>query len=144
MHSFLHAVARMKTQLNEIARTVIDCAVAVHRELGPGLLESCYEECLTVALLERGLTLERQKPLPLTFHGHTVACAYRIDLLVEDQVVVEVKACERFERIHIAQVLTYLRLSKRNLALLLNFNVKVLMADGFKRLVHNFPDTNPE
>ena len=134
----------MKDRLNRIAKVIIDCALAVHRELGPGLLESSYEQCLVVALLERGLIVERQKPLPLTFHGHEIPCAYRMDLLVEGCVVVEVKACDRFERVHMAQVLTYLRLSGQRLGLLFNFNVKVLMADGFKRLVYNFPDADPQ
>jgi GxxExxY protein len=130
----------MQLPLNEITDAIIDCALAVHRELGPGLLESCYEECLTFVLLERGLNVERQKPLPLTFRGHHIGCAYRLDLLVEDAVVVEVKAVDRFERVHTAQVLTYLRLADRRVGLLLNFNVKLLMRDGFKRLVYNFQE----
>jgi len=134
----------MKAHLNQLTKLVIDCALAVHKELGPGLLESCYEECLVVALLERGIAVERQKPLPLTFHGSEIACAYRVDLLVESAVIVEVKACDRFERVHMAQVLTYLRLAGCHVGLLINFNVKLLMADGFRRLVYNFPDNDPE
>lgn len=130
----------MKARLNQLTDSVIDCAVAVHRELGPGLLESCYEECLTFLLLERGMGVERQKPLPLTFRGHKIGCANRIDLLVENEVVVEVKSVDRFERVHTAQVLTYLRLADRRVGLLVNFNVKLLMREGFKRLVYNFPD----
>jgi GxxExxY protein len=130
----------MKARLNRITDQIIDGALAVHRELGPGLLESCYEECLTFVLLERGIAVERQKPLALTFHGHPVGCAYRIDLLVENEAIVEVKSIDRFERVHMAQVLTYLRLADRRVGLLINFNVKLLMRDGFKRLVYNFPD----
>ena len=140
----LHASGRMNERLNALTEAIIGSAITVHRELGPGLLESCYEECLTVALLERGLMVERQKPLPLTFHGHTVECAYRIDLLVERGVVVEIKAVERFERVHAAQVLTYLRLAGLHVGLLLNFNVKVLMPEGFRRLVYNLPDHDRE
>jgi GxxExxY protein len=105
----LHKVAGVKARLNRITDEIIDAALAVHRELGPGLLESCYEECLTFVLLERQVAVERQKPLPLTFHGHTVGCAYRIDLLVENEVIVEIKSIDRFERVHSAQLLTYLR-----------------------------------
>ncbi len=130
----------MKERLNQITDAIIDCAVAVHRELGPGLLESCYAECLTIAMLERGLYVERQRPLALTFRGQRIPCAYRIDLMVEDQVIVEVKAVDHFDRVHSAQVLTYLRLTDRRVGLLINFNTKVLMHDGFKRLVYNFPD----
>ena len=95
---------------------------------------------MTFVLLEREVCVERQKPLPLTFHGHTVGCAYRIDLLVEDEVIVEIKSIDRFERVHSAHLLTYLRLADRRVGLLINFNVKLLMRDGFKRLVYNFPD----
>ena len=130
----------MKARLNQITEQIIDAALAVHRELGPGLLESCYEECLTFVLLEREVFVERQKPLPVTFHGHTIGCAYRIDLLVENEVIVEIKSTDRFERVHSAQLLTYLRLADRRVGLLINFNVKLLMRDGFKRLVYNFPD----
>ena len=130
----------MKARLNQITDEIIDAALAVHRELGPGLLESCYEECLTFVLLERELAVERQKPLPLTFRGHNIPCAYRIDLLVESEVIVEIKATDRFDRVHAAQLLTYLRLADRRVGLLINFNVRMLMKDGFKRLVYNFPD----
>jgi GxxExxY protein len=130
----------VKERLNRITEAIIDSALAVHRELGPGLLESCYEECLTFVLLERGIAVERHKPLPLTFHGHTIGSAYRIDLLVENEVIIEIKSIDRFERVRSAQLLTYLRLADRRVGLLLNFNVKLLMRDGFKRLVYNFPE----
>jgi GxxExxY protein len=130
----------VKARLNRITDEIIDAALAVHRELGPGLLESCYEECLTFVLLERELAVERQKPLPLTFRGHHIPCAYRIDLLVDSEVIVEIKAIDRFDRVHTAQLLTYLRLADRRVGLLINFNVRLLMKDGFKRLVYNFPD----
>ena len=129
-----------KAALNRLTEQIIACALDVHRELGPGLLESCYEECLTFALLELGLAVERQKPLPVCFRGQDIRIAYRIDLLIENAVIVEVKAVDKFERVHGAQVLTYLRLADRRVGLLINFNVKLLMRDGFKRFVYNFPD----
>ena len=98
----------------------------VHREIGPGLLESAYEACLTFELLEVGLIVQRQLPVPLVYRGHQLDCGYRIDLLVADEIIVEVKSIERLERVHAAQLLSYLRLSKLKLGLLINFNVKWL------------------
>ena len=119
---------------------VIGAAVAVHKELGPGMLESTYDSCLGYELLQRGMSIERQKPLPLSYRGQPVDCGYRLDLLVEGLVVVEVKAVERFEKVHSAQLLTYLRLSQCKVGLLLNFNVWSLTRDGLKRIVNGFPD----
>ena len=94
----------MKDHLNALTERIIGAAIAVHHELGPGMLESAYEACLTFELMDRGLAFERQKALPLTYRGQTLDCGYRIDLLVENVVVVEVKSIERFERVHSAQV----------------------------------------
>ncbi|HRQ66592.1 MAG TPA: GxxExxY protein [Xanthomonadaceae bacterium] len=116
---------------------VIGAAIEVHRELGPGLLESTYEACLGVELAARGLAFERQKTLPLVYKGHPVDCGYRLDLLVEDCVAVELKAVEALLPIHEAQLLTYLRLARLNVGLLINFNVK-LLKNGVRRLVHEY------
>lgn len=108
----------------------------MHRALGPGLLESTYETCLVYELRERGLTVEQQKPLPVRYKDIELECGYRLDVLVEGRVVVELKSVEQLEPIHKAQVLTYLRLSGCRIGLLMNFNVKVLK-DGICRLVHD-------
>jgi GxxExxY protein len=129
----------MKEQLNALSETVIGAAIAVHRELGPGLLESAYEACLEYELLDRKLKVARQQPLPVMYRGMQVECGFRIDLLVNDLVILELKAVERFEKIHEAQLHTYLRLTNLNLGLLLNFNV-VRLTDGIKRIVRGFPD----
>jgi len=112
----------------------------VHRELGPGLLESAYEQCLAFELNRRGLQVERQKQLPLIYQGMKIDAGYRLDLLVESQVVIEVKAVERFEPIHEAQLISYLKLSGLNLGFLINFNTR-LIKDGIRRLVHKLPQT---
>jgi GxxExxY protein len=124
----------MTKQLNRITEAVIGAAMAVHRELGPGLLESAYEACLAFELAERGLSVERQKALPIRYRGVNVDCGYRIDLLVEGKVIIELKAVERLEPIHEAQLLSYLKLSGCKVGLLINFNVKVLK-NGIRRLV---------
>ncbi len=125
----------MKFDINKITEGIIGAAIDVHRELGPGLLESAYEACLVYELMEHGFTVERQKSLPITYKGKQVNCGYRIDLLVEGQVIVESKAVDRLEPIHDAQLLSYLKLSGYKVGLLINFNVKVLK-DGIRRLVH--------
>src|SRR5262245_51648037 len=101
----------MLSALNEITRVIIACAIDLHHDLGPGLLEHVYEACLAFELLSRGLKIERQKALPVVYKGQHLDCGYRIDLLVEESVVVEIKAVERLERVHSAQLLSYLRLS---------------------------------
>jgi len=98
----------MTTGLNQITEAVIGAGIAVHRELGPGLLESTYETCLAYELVERGLKVERQKALPVTYRGIHLDCGYRIDLLVDNRVIVELKVVERLEPIHEAQLLSYL------------------------------------
>ena len=126
--------------LNALTEKIISAAIAPHQELGPGMLESSYEACLTYELLDRGLSVERQKPLPVVYRGQTLNCGYRLDLLVEGQVVVEVKSVERFERVHAAQLLSHLRFSKCKVGLLINFNVKWLTREGIKRVVNGFPE----
>ena len=118
----------------EIFKLVLDCAFQVHTELGPGLLENAYEECLCYELRCAGLKVERQKALPLVYKEIKLDAGYRIDILVEDCVVVELKAVEELTDVHLAQVLTYLKLSKCKLGLLVNFNVKFLK-NGIKRVI---------
>ncbi len=115
----------------DIAREIVDAAMAVHRELGPGLLESAYEQCLAFELARRGLKVERQKELPLVYQGMKIDAGYRIDLLVADSIIIELKAVERLEPIHEAQLLAYLRLAKRRIGFLINFNVR-LLKDGLR------------
>ncbi len=125
----------MEEELNAITEEIIGAAIAVHRALGPGLLEWAYEACLVYELAERGLAVERQKALPVTYRGVTVDCGYRIDLLVKGLVVVELKAVERLDPLHDAQILSYLKLSGCRVGLLINFNVRMLK-DGIRRLVN--------
>ena len=131
--------AEMGYNLSEITKTIIGAAIAVHRELGPGLLESAYEACLTYELAGKNLKIERQKGLSITYRGIQLDCGYRIDLLVEDNVIVEIKAVERLEPIHEAQLLSYLKLSGCKVGLLINFNVNILK-QGIRRFVNNFSD----
>jgi len=121
---------------NEISEKIIGCAIEVHKSLGPGLLESAYLECLFYELQKNGLKVEKQKPLPLIYKEVKLDAGYRLDLLVENKVVIEIKSVEAINDIHIAQVLTYLKLSNCKLGLLLNFNVLRLI-NGLKRLVNN-------
>jgi GxxExxY protein len=121
---------------NEISGQVIGAAIEVHRQLGPGLLESAYEECLAYEMELRHIPFERQKPLPLTYKGIHLDCGYRLDFLVGGLVVVELKAVKAFEPIHEAQILTYLRLTNCKLGLLLNFH-STLMKKGIKRIALN-------
>ncbi|OIQ96526.1 hypothetical protein GALL_214630 [mine drainage metagenome] len=121
-------------ELDALARQVVDAAFAVHKTLGPGLLESAYEVCLGIELNRRGINFESQLPLSIVYQDITVDSAFRLDILVEDRLIVELKAVERLLPIHEAQLLTYLRLSQRRLGLLINFNTP-LIKDGIKRLV---------
>lgn len=130
-----------KERLNRITEGIIGAAIEVHRDLGPGLLESAYETCLAFELVERGLKVEQQKPLPVVYREVKLDCGYRLDLLVEEAVIVEVKAVDRLAPIHQAQLLSYLRLSGYKVGLLINFNVKVLK-NGIRRVVNNFPDAS--
>jgi len=125
----------MTNSLNDLSSSIIGAAIEVHKTLGPGLLESAYEECLCYDLETRGIAFEHQKPLTITYKNHPIDCAYRIDILVQDAIVIELKSVDRIEPIHKAQLLTYLKLADKNLGLLINFNVPVLK-DGILRLVN--------
>ena len=122
---------------DEITGEIIGAAIEVHRKLGPGLLESAYEECLCHELSIRQIAFERQVALPVEYKGVRLDCGYRIDIVAEDAVLVELKAVEKLLPIHEAQLLTYLKLSGHQVGLLLNFNVPVLK-DGLKRIVNDY------
>lgn len=124
-------------RINEVTEAVIGAAIEVHQGLGPGLLESAYEECLCFELRERSVRFRRQVPLPVTYKGVRLELGYRIDLLVEGLVVVELKTVEKLLPVHEAQLLTYLKLTHRSVGLLLNFHSAVLR-HGLRRLVNNF------
>ena len=120
---------------NEISERIIGCAIEVHKSLGPGLLESAYQECLFYELQNAGLNVEKQKPLPIIYKEVKLDAGYRLDLIVEGKVIIELKSVEALNEIHIAQLLTYLKLSGCKLGLLMNFNV-LRVVDGLKRLVN--------
>jgi GxxExxY protein len=121
---------------NEISEKIIGSAIEVHKSLGPGLLESAYLECLFYELQKTGLYVEKQKSLPLIYKEVKLDAGYRLDLIVENKVIIEIKSIESLNDIHIAQVLTYLKISGHKLGLLMNFNV-LRLKDGLKRLVNN-------
>ena len=125
--------------INKLSSDIIGAAIAVHKALGPGLLESVYEECLGHEFGIRGLTYERQKPLPVRYKGKKLDCGYRLDMVVENSIILELKSCEKVEPIHKAQVLTYLKLSDLRLGLILNFNT-TLMRDGIVRVVNELKE----
>lgn len=129
----------MKTQdqLNEISGKVIEFAIKVHTALGPGMLEGAYEICLMHELVSNGFKVKSQVTLPIIYHGIRLDAGYRIDLLVEDSVIIELKAIDRLIPVHEAQLLSYLRMSDLRLGLLINFNVR-LLRDGVRRVVNNF------
>ena len=120
---------------NDLSKMVFDAGAKVHRALGPGLLESAYEECLFYELQKCGLSVEKQKPLPLIYEDVKLEAGYRVDLLVEKKLVVEIKSVEALNDLHLAQVLTYLKLSGCKLGLLINFNV-TLFKTAVKRVIH--------
>ena len=122
---------------NQLSHKIIGCAMKVHSELGPGLLESSYEACLYYELKNKGLGVIKQMALPLVYNDVKLEVGYRIDLLVENKIIVEVKAVDALNDVHLAQVLTYLKLSGCKIGLLINFNVSSLK-DGIKRLANNF------
>jgi GxxExxY protein len=122
------------TELNQLSQIILKQAFDVHSALGPGLLESAYKECLAYRLEKNGLKVEKEKPMPLIFEEIKLDQGYRLDLLVENKIVVELKSVEFINDLHIAQTLTYMKLGKYKLGLLLNFNVKSLK-DGIKRLI---------
>ena len=121
---------------NEISKTIFSCALKVHKALGPGLLESSYEECMYYELNKTGLKVEKQKALPLIYEEVKLEIGYRIDLIVEDKVIIELKAVDSLNDVHLAQVLTYLKLSNCKLGMLINFNVS-LIKNGIRRVVNN-------
>ncbi len=121
-------------EINEITQKILDCSFKIHSKLGSGLLEKVYRECLTYELKKEGLHVEQEKPIPLIYEEVKFDCGYRIDILVEKKVVIELKVVENFAEEHIAQTLTYLRLSGCKVGLLLNFYKKSLK-DGIKRLI---------
>lgn len=125
-----------EAQLNQLAQQALNAAFSVHNHLGPGLLESSYQACLMYELNKRGLAVEAQVPVPLVYDGqHLLDVGYRIDILVERELVIEIKSIEAIAPVHRAQLLSYLRLSGRRLGLLLNFNVE-LLRDGIVRRVN--------
>ena len=127
-------------RINEVTDAVISSAIQVHSELGPGLLESAYETCLAYELEERGLQVERQKVLPLVYREVRLDAGYRLDLVVQDSVIVEIKAVDSLTPVHKAQLLSYLKLSRLTVGLLVNFNVK-LLKQGIRRVVNNFQES---
>lgn len=127
------------SSLNSVTNKIIQDAIAVHKHLGPGLLESTYESCLAHDLSRHGLRIERQKQLPVVYHDVRLDCGYRVDLLVENSVIVEIKSVESVLPIHSSQLLSYLRLSSCKVGLLINFNVNLLRS-GIHRVVNNFPE----
>ena len=129
-----------KDRLDSITRRIIGGAIEVHRRLGPGLLESAYETCLAFELRQMNLKVEQQRPLPIIYREVKLDCGYRLDLVVEDCVIVEIKAIEHLAPIHNAQLLSYLRLSGKQVGLIINFHVRILK-NGLKRVVNDFPDS---
>jgi GxxExxY protein len=122
---------------NELSNIVIGTAIKVHQALGPGLLESAYKECLFYELGMMGLYVEKEKPVPLVYKEVKLECGYRIDILVENKIVIEIKSVDALNDVHLAQTLTYLKIGNFKLGLLMNFNV-VLLKDGIRRVVNRF------
>lgn len=120
---------------NKVANKIIGCAIEVHKALGPGLLENAYQECLFYKLQKEGLMVQKEKPMPLVFEEVKLECGYRIDILVENMVVVEIKSVESLNDVHLAQILTYVKLGNYKLGLLINFNVD-LLKQGIKRVIN--------
>ena len=127
-------------RLNKITETIIGVAINIHRALGPGLLESAYDACMVYDLIQVGMTVEQQKQLPVVYRGVKLECGYRLDLLIENEVIVEIKSVEKLLPIHKAQLMSYLKLADCKVGLLINFNVE-LLKDGIQRVVINFPDS---
>ncbi|WP_338377003.1 GxxExxY protein [uncultured Flavobacterium sp.] len=121
---------------NELSKIVFDCALKVHQKLGPGLLESAYEECLYYELNKTGLDVQKQKALPLLYEEVKLDVGYRLDIIIENKLIVEIKSVEALNDVHFAQLLTYLKLTNCKLGLLINFNV-TLIKNGIKRIANN-------
>jgi GxxExxY protein len=128
-----------KMDINKLSNKIIGAAIEVHKTLGPGLLESAYEQCLCHELNLRGISFERQEELPVVYKQIKLDCGYRLDIVVEETVILELKSCEKIEPIHKAQLLTYLKLSGISLGLILNFNMPT-MREGIVRLVNEFKE----
>ena len=122
-------------KFEEITKKIIKCAMEVHTALGPGLLENTYKECLYYKLCKAGLYVEKEKPLPLVFEGSNLDCGYRIDLLVENNIIIELKSVKKIEDIHLSQILTYMKLGKLKVGLIINFNV-ISLKDGIRRVIN--------
>ena len=120
---------------NELSKIIIGCAIEVHKQLGPGLLESAYQECMYYELMQFGLKVQKEKPMPIVYKEVKLDHGYRIDLLVEEKVVIEIKTVDAFNDVHTAQVLTYLKLGNYKLGLLLNFQTTMLK-NGIKRIIN--------
>jgi GxxExxY protein len=121
---------------NDLSKIIVGAAIEVHKALGPGLLEKAYQECLVYQLIQSGLKVEKEKAMPLVFQEVKLECGYRIDILVENKVVIEIKSVEALNDVHLAQTLTYMKLGNYKLGLLINFNVALLKI-GIKRVVNN-------
>jgi GxxExxY protein len=126
---------------NDVAAIIVDAAIKVHRALGPGLLESAYQMCLAYELQKRGLKVNREVPTPIVYEGIRIDAGYRVDMIVENCVIVENKTVDLISSLHEAQLLTYLKLRDLHLGLILNWNVQ-LMKNGIRRMVHNLPETS--
>lgn len=129
----------MVMDINKLSSKIISVAIEVHKALGPGLLESAYEECMCYEFRLRDFGFERQKTLPIIYKGNNLDCGYRLDIIVENVIILELKSCEKIDPIHKAQLLTYLKLSGLKLGLLLNFNVP-LMREGITRIVNKLDE----
>lgn len=123
--------------LNTLSKEILDASISVHREMGPGLLESVYQQCLVKELSLRSIKLSTMVPIPLQYKGYTLNKDYVIDVLVEDEIILELKAVEAILPVHEAQIISYLKLADKRLGFLINFNVP-LLKDGFRRFVNNF------
>ena len=128
-----------RERLNALSERVIGAAIRVHKEIGPGMLESAYEACLMFELLNEHMHVERQIPMPIVYRGQRLDCGYRIDLIVNSELVLEIKAVDRVAAVHVSQMRSYLGFSRRKLGLVISFNVKWLR-DGITRVVNGFPD----
>lgn len=124
----------------ELTGLVLKCAFKVHSNLGPGLLESVYQHCLAYEMIRAGLAIEMERPLPVIYEGVKLNCGYRLDLVVENRLILEIKSIDGLAPIHFAQVLTYLKISGFELGLLLNFNVES-MKNGIRRIVNNYQES---
>jgi GxxExxY protein len=126
----------MNNELNELSYKIIGLAIDVHGTLGPGLLESAYQECLFYKIIKEGYNAEKEKPMPLIYEDVKLDCGYRIDILVENKLVLEIKSVEAINDIHLAQILTYQKLGNYKLGLLINFNV-LKLTEGIKRVINS-------